>query len=331
MNILAVDGVYLSYYTDKRLIRMPTNVLITGGTGLVGTRLTELLLQKGYTVSYLSRQSGNEKSAIHPKVRVYAWNLSQGELDAEALLEADYIVHLAGAGVADKRWTSERKQEIISSRTESTALIARHLQTVRHKVRAFISASAIGFYGADTGKQLMTEESKPGNDFLAEVTKRWEKAANAVAQLGIRTVKLRIGIVLSDQGGALVKIAQPIRLGAGAALGSGKQLISWIHLDDLANMFVYALENESMQGVYNAVAPNPVTNEQLTQLAAKVLNKPLWLPNVPGFGMRLAMGELAEVVLGGNHVLNQRIARETEFTYRFTQAEKALEDLLRDS
>jgi len=303
---------------------MAKNVLITGGTGLVGTRLTELLLQKGYTVSYLSRTVGNGDSAIQPGVRVYGWNVEKGELDAEALREADYIIHLAGAGVADKRWTSERKQEIITSRTASAGLIAAGLKTVRHQVRAFISASAIGFYGADTGRQMMTEESPSGSDFLAEVTRRWE----TIAQLGIRTVKLRIGIVLSGQGGALMKIAQPVRLGAGAPLGSGKQITSWIHVDDLARLFVYALENEAMQGIYNAVAPNPVTNEELTHLVAKVLNKPLWLPKVPAFGIRLAMGEMAEIVLGGNHVLNGRIARETAFTYRFTEAEKALQDLL---
>lgn len=307
---------------------MAKNVLITGGTGLVGTRLTELLLQKGYTVSYLSRSAGSEGSAIQPGVRVYGWDIEKGELDAEALREADYLIHLAGAGVADKRWTRERKQEIITSRTASAGLIAAGLETVRHRVRAFISASAIGFYGADTGRQIMTEESPSGSDFLAEVTRRWETAADAIAQLGIRTVKLRIGIVLSGQGGALVKIAQPVRLGAGAPLGSGKQITSWIHVDDLARLFVYALENESMQGGYNAVAPNPVTNEKLTHLVAQVLDKPLWLPKVPAFGIRLAMGEMAEIVLGGNHVLNGRIARETAFTYRFTEAKKALQDLL---
>jgi uncharacterized protein (TIGR01777 family) len=259
---------------------------------------------------------------------VYGWNVEKGELDAEALREADYIIHLAGAGVADKRWTSERKQEIITSRTASAGLIASGLKTVQHRVRAFISASAIGFYGADTGRQIITEESPSGSDFLAEVTRRWEKAADGIEQLAIRTVKLRIGIVLSGQGGALVKIAQPVRLGAGAPLGSGKQITSWIHVDDLARLFVYALENESMQGIYNAVAPNPVTNEELTHLVAKVLNKTLWLPKVPAFGIRLAMGEMAEIVLGGNHVLNGRIARETTFTYRFTEAEKALQDLL---
>ena len=304
---------------------MAKNVLITGGTGLVGTRLTELLLQKGYTVSYLSRSAG---APIQPGVRVYNWDIDKGELDAEALLEADSIIHLAGAGVADQRWTSERKQEIMTSRTASAGLIAAKLKTVRHQVRAFLSASAVGYYGADTGRQIMTEESPSGSDFLAEVTRRWEKAADAIAQLGIRTVKLRIGIVLSGQGGALVKIAQPVRLGAGAPLGSGKQITSWIHVDDLARLFVYALENESMQGIYNAVAPNPVTNEELTHLAAKVLNKPLWLPKVPAFAIRLAMGEMAEIVLGGNHVLNGRIARETAFTYRFTEAEKALQELL---
>ncbi|MES2733409.1 MAG: TIGR01777 family oxidoreductase [Bacteroidota bacterium] len=305
---------------------MSKHVLITGGTGLIGTRLTELLLQKGYTVALLSRQANAQPDSRG--IRTYHWDIAKGEIDTQSILEADYLIHLAGAGVADKRWTQHRKQEIIDSRTQSTQLLAEHLRAIPYKLKSFISASAIGIYGADTGTDILTEATPPGTDFLADVTQRWEAAADQVAHLPIRTVKLRIGIVLSEKGGALAKIAQPIRLGAGAPLGSGKQFLSWIHVDDLARLFIYALENEQLRGVYNAVAPNPVTNEQLTQLAAKVLKKPLWLPHVPAFALRLAFGELAEVILGGNHVLNKRIAEETAFTYKFTNAENALEDLL---
>jgi uncharacterized protein (TIGR01777 family) len=305
---------------------MSKNVLITGGTGLIGTRLTELLLEKGYTVAFLSRKANTKPDS--QGIRTYHWDIAKGEIDTQSILEADYLIHLAGAGVADKRWTDSRKQEIIDSRTQSTKLLAEQFRAVPHKLKAFISASAVGIYGADTGTTILTEATSPGADFLSEVTQLWETGADEIAQLSIRTVKLRIGIVLSEKGGALAKIAQPIRLGAGSALGSGKQYLSWIHLDDMARLFIYAIENEQMRGIYNAVAPNPVTNEQLTQLAAKVLKKPLWLPNVPAFALRLAFGELSEVILGGNYVLNKRIAEQTAFSYEFTDAEKALQNLL---
>ncbi len=307
---------------------MPGNVLITGGTGLIGTRLTELLLQQGYAVAYLSRTAGEEPTKALTGVRVYAWDVKKGQLDDQALLEADYLIHLAGAGIADERWTESRKREIISSRTQSMSLIAGRLTTLPHHIRVLVSASAIGIYGADTGQQLITESTQPGTDFLADVVRQWENTIEEIVKLGIRTVKLRIGIVLSEKGGALAKIIQPVRLGAGAALGSGQQTLSWIHLDDLARLFIFAMENEQMQGAYNAVAPNPVTNEQLTRLAAEVLHKPLWLPNVPAFALRLAFGEMAAIILGGNHVLNQRIASETDFSYHFTSAKKAVEELL---
>ncbi|MBC7922331.1 MAG: TIGR01777 family protein [Ferruginibacter sp.] len=313
---------------------MPQHVLITGGSGLIGTRLTELLRQQGYSVAHLSRPNSN-RSATPTGVRVHEWDVAKGELDERALPEADYLIHLAGAGIADERWTESRKKEIIDSRVESTRLLARKLkaagrQSTAHPLKAFLSASAIGVYGADTGGRILTESSAPGRDFLADVTLRWEAAAEEVAQLGIRTVKMRTGIVLSEKGGALAKIAQPIRLGAGAALGSGRQILSWIHLDDLARLFIYAMEDETMRGAYNAVAPNPVTNDQLTKLAADALGKPLWLPRVPAFALRLAFGEMAAVVLGGNHVLNGRVAKETDFTYRFTDAREALENLLKE-
>jgi uncharacterized protein len=311
------------------IVSMSKNVLITGGSGLIGTRLTELLMQQGYQVAHLSRQKENKQSSLSPQVKIYFWDIASGQLDAQALLQADHIVHLAGTSVADQRWTSARKREILESRTQSTQLIANQLRKVRHHVQSFVSASAIGYYGADTGDRIITEDSPSGSDFLAEVTRRWEAATDAIADLSIRTVKLRIGIVLSEKGGALAKMVQPIRMGAGAPLGSGKQVLSWIHLDDVARLFIYALENEQMQGAYNAVGPQPVSNEELTRQAARVLDKPLWLPRVPAFGLRLALGEMAEVVLGGNRVLNQRIAQETTFRYQFPQLKPALENLLK--
>jgi uncharacterized protein (TIGR01777 family) len=304
---------------------MPT-VLITGGTGLIGTHLTRLLQQRGYTVAYLTRSTPDHLPA---GVRAYRWDYRAGTLDEAALRQADYLIHLAGAGVADGRWTEERRREIIESRTLTTQLLARKLREVPHRVQAFVCASAIGYYGADTGTEWISEQYTPGLDFLAEVTVAWEEAADAVAALGIRTVKLRTGIVLSTEGGALAKLLVPIRLGVGSPLGTGQQYQSWLHIDDMAGMYLEALENPTWSGAYNAVAPAPVTNAELTRTTAEVLGKPFWAPHVPAWALRALYGEMAVVVLGGNYILNQRIRLETDFEYRYPTLRPALEDLLK--
>lgn len=302
---------------------MSQTVLITGGTGTIGRRLTELLLDKGYQVAYLSRSA-----KPIPNVTVYQWDVPKGQVDPQAIQTADHIVHLAGTGIADERWTDARKDEILQSRTQSTELLARTLANTEHHVKAFVASSAIGYYGGDTGDRPLTETSPAGSDFLAQVTRAWERAEDSVAALGIRTVKFRTGVVLTMAGGALPKLAQPVRLGAGAPIGSGQQYISWIHLDDLCRMYIDALENESWQGVYNAVAPTPVTNETLTRAIAKTLGRPMLLPNIPAFVIKLMFGELAITITGGNYVLNKRIAEETTFRYHFGELDRALEDLL---
>ncbi len=301
---------------------MSQKVLITGGTGLIGSRLTEMLLEKGCEVAYLSRRASEARG-----VKMYPWDPAKGSLAEEAIRGADSIIHLAGAGVADERWTAGRKKEILESRTQSSRLLYEALQRTPHRVKTFLSASAIGMYGADRGEELLTETSPAGDDFLAEVTKAWEGAVQPVAGLGIRTVLLRIGIVLSEKGGALAKMAQPVRLGAGAPLGSGKQWVSWIHVDDLCRMFLYALENPEVQGAYNAVAPEPATNEALTKGIAEVLGKPLFLPNVPAFALKLAIGEMAVSVLGSAKVSSQKITR-AGFTYQYPGLNPALRHLL---
>ncbi len=298
------------------------NILITGGTGMIGHRLTELLLSKGHKVSYLSR-----KKDKLPNVEVFQWDIQKGYIEEGALEAADYVVHLAGAGIADKRWTDERKKEIIDSRIQPIELISNYLQKNNIQLKGFISASAIGIYGGDTGDVKLDENSELGRDFLAECTKLWEIHAKKVTNAS-RIVSVRIGIVLSEKGGALPKLVQPIRLGFGAALGSGKQFMSWIHVDDLCEIFVKAIEDETMQGPYNAVAPNPVTNQEITNVAAEVLKKPLWLPNVPSFALKLVFGEMGIVVTGGNFVLNKRLSKETDFQYKFINIKDALSDLL---
>lgn len=289
---------------------------------MIGQRLTELLLAKGHKVSYLSRK----KEKI-PNVEVFQWDIQKGYIEEGALEAADYVVHLAGAGIADKRWTDERKKEIIDSRIQPIELISSYLQKNNIHLKGFISASAIGIYGGDTGDVRLDENSELGNDFLAECTKLWEIHAKKMTNTA-RIVSVRIGIVLSEKGGALPKLVQPIRLGFGAALGSGKQFMSWIHVDDLCEIFVKALEDETMQGPYNAVAPNPVTNQEMTNVAAQALKKPLWLPNVPSFALKLVFGEMGIVVTGGNFVLNKRLSQETDFQYKFINIKEALSDLL---
>lgn len=299
-------------------------VLITGGTGTIGRRLTQLLQQQGYTVTYLSRTPSGQTD-----VQRYAWDIGKGQIDSQAIQTADHIVHLAGAGVADGRWTDARKKEILESRTQSTALLASALASTPHRVKSFISSSAIGYYGGDTGDRPLRENSPAGSDFLAQVTRAWERSVEEISALGIRTVKIRTGVVLTMTGGALPKLVQPVRLGAGAPIGSGQQYISWIHLDDICALFIEAMKNEQWTGVYNGVAPQPVTNADLTRQIAKVLDKPQILPNIPAFVIKLMFGELAVTVLGGNYVLNRRLAEETSFRYQFPDLRKALENLLK--
>ncbi len=302
---------------------MKKTVLITGGTGLIGRRLTELLFERDYHVAYLSRS--DEKT--YPGVSVYKWDVEKEAVDPRALDSMDYLIHLAGAGIADERWTDERKKVIIESRTKSIELLGRIMKAQGQRPEAFISSSAVGYYGADTGNEKHTEQSPPGSDFLADVTVQWEEAADCVRDLGVRTVKLRTGVVLSDKSGALPKIAAPARYGFGAPLGNGTQWMSWIHVDDMCRLYIEALENESWEGVYNSVASPPVTNAELTKLICKVLDRPQWIPMVPEFALDLAFGEMAEVVLGSSYVENARL-RTTDFKYQFPNLEGALRDLL---
>jgi uncharacterized protein (TIGR01777 family) len=304
---------------------MAKTILITGGTGTIGRRLTHLLLQQGFNVSLLSHSAAKKDI---PNVTVYQWDVIKGHIDPQAILTADHIIHLAGTGIADERWTDRRKQEIIDSRTQSTQLLASALRSGKHHVQSFVSSSAIGFYGGDTGDRPLTETSEGGSDFLSQVVRAWERSVDEIAGLGIRTVKLRTGIVLTMEGGALPKLVQPVRLGAGAPLGSGQQYMSWIHIDDLCRLYIQAATDERWQGIYNAVADKPVTNETFIRQIIKLLNKPRLLPCVPAFAIRLLFGEMAIVVLGGNYVLNKRIREETTFQYAFSDLSAALKNLL---
>lgn len=300
---------------------MPT-VLIGGGSGLVGMHLSRLLQKHQYEVLHLSRKK--DLKAVFPR---YAWNIEKGSIDEEALVRADYIINLAGAGIADKRWTSSRKKLIIDSRVNSTLLLKNTLQKIGKQVKAYLSASAVGYYG-DRGAELMEENSppKPG-DFLSDSTVQWEVAADTLQTVTERLVKIRIGIVLSAQGGALPKMMFPVKFRVGTYFGDGQMYYSWIHIDDLAQIFLQALESEKMTGVYNAVAPNPVTNYQLNEGIAQALDVGMISVPAPAFVLRLAMGEMADVVLSSIKVSAKKI-EQTEFTFQYPDLLPALQDIV---
>ncbi|MDA9555017.1 TIGR01777 family oxidoreductase [Pelobium sp.] len=299
---------------------MHKKVLITGGSGTVGHHLSNLLLQKGYEVVHLSRSEGK-----NPKIKTYLWDVEKHIIDENCINGVDYIVHLAGAGIADGRWTSERKNIIINSRTESIRLIYNLLKTKSHQVKAVISASASGFY-SERGSEWMTEDSTPNTDFLGYCSVLWEQAVDEALNLGLRVVKFRTGVILDKDSGALPKMAAPIKLGIGSPLGNGNQFISWIHIDDVINMYLKGIEDEHLNGAYNMSTPNPITNKELTKAIAKTLKKPLWLPNVPSFILELIFGEMSSVVLGSTRMNVDKILK-TGFQFKYPDINSALEEI----
>ena len=297
-------------------------ILITGGTGLVGMHLGRMLRDKGHQVSHLSR-----KENLQAEFPAYRWDIDEEFVDAKALQEADAIVHLAGASIVGKRWTAKQKQRILDSRVKSIRLLARQIQDSGASVQSFISASAVGYYG-NTGELIVTEASPAGDSgFLVESCELWEQAVEDVAFLGIRTVRMRIGIVLSVLDGALPKILLSFKANAGTWFGDGAQYYPWIHIDDVARMFVKAIEDNTIQGAYNATAPNPVTNKDFVKILAKALDKKALLVPTPAFAMRLAMGEMADTVLHGSRVIPQRMI-EAGFEFKFEDIEAAFRDLI---
>jgi uncharacterized protein (TIGR01777 family) len=299
---------------------MSDKILIAGGTGLLGTRLSEMLIDSGYEVAHLSRTPDK-----YARYKTFKWDAGKGTIDENAIRHADYIINLAGNSVSGEKWSMARKKEILNSRIQTTNLLCQYLEKVPNRVKGFIGSSAVGIYG-NSGDRLMMEESTYGSDFLAEVCKHWEHASWQIHTLGIRTVIFRIGIVLSNKGGALPQIAKPIKMLAGSPLGSGKQYMSWIHIDDLCRLYIKAIEDRQMEGVYNAVSPNPATNEELTRTLAKVMHKPLVFPNVPAFGLKLMLGEMSEIVLNSARVSATKVL-QTGFTFEYSHVQEALESL----
>lgn len=302
---------------------MSKTILIGGGTGLVGNHLSEMLSQKGYDVLHLSRKKNLDK-----KFPAYGWDLKNGTIDEEAIQKADAVINLAGAGVADARWTKSRKKLIIDSRVDSTLLLKNAFEKAGKIPDAFISAAAIGYYG-NRGEELMTEETPPGAEgFLAESCIAWEAALDEVKKTGWRTARIRIGIVLSTKGGALEKIILPVKFRIGGYFGNGQQWYSWIHIEDLCRMFIHILENENLSGAFNGVSPNPERNKPFTKNIGVAIGKtPLMAPG-PEFAMRIALGEMADTILSSTRVSSEKIMK-ADFEFKFPQLIEAVQDLVK--
>lgn len=296
-------------------------ILVTGSTGLVGTALVPSLTNKGHEVIRAVRRQTQSAAEVY-------WNPEEGTIDAAGLTGIDAAVHLAGESVADGRWTEEKKRRIRDSRAVGTRLLSETLAKLNPQPRVVVSASAIGFYG-NRGAEVLSEDSSTGDGFLAEVTREWEAATQPAAQSGIRTVNLRIGVVLSPKGGALAKMLTPFKFGVGGKVGSGEQYMSWIALDDVVGIIEHALMNESLSGPVNTVTPNPVTNLEFTKTLGSVISRPTIFP-IPAFGLRLAFGEMAdETLLSSARVESQRL-KQSGYNFLFPKLEDALRHELKE-
>ncbi|MEM9920455.1 MAG: TIGR01777 family oxidoreductase [Bacteroidota bacterium] len=298
-----------------------STILISGGSGLIGSRMSQLLTEKGYTVIHLSRNPS--KKAGYDS---YRWDLDKDYIDNEAIQRADYVVSLAGAGIADKRWTPSRKKLIIDSRVRSNLLLKKSFEQLGKVPKAYVAASAIGYYG-DRGETLVNETSGPGKGFLPESCIAWENAIHAVNDNGWRSVILRVGIVLSTRGGALEKMIQPMAFRMGAYFGNGQQYYSWIHIDDLCRMFIWSIENEEAKGIYNAVSPYPVSNKQLAYDLGRAMDRKALILPTPAAALRIAMGEMADVVLTSTRVSAQKML-DAGFGFQYPAILPALKDVL---
>ncbi len=295
---------------------------------MIGHHLTKHLSGKGYRVIILTRKIPAVKLS-DPNVRYALWDVARQSIDIDSLKQADFIIHLAGAGVVDKKWTPAYMDEIVKSRTESSALLIHALQNNSHSIKAVVSASAIGWYGEDPapGKDGFIESDQAAEGFLGHTCKLWEQSIEPVEKLGIRLVKIRIGIVLSNDGGALSAFKKPVQFGVAGILGSGKQVVSWVHIDDLCRIFTEAIENEQMSGSYNAVAPNPVTNKILTIELAHQLKGKFYIPlHVPEFVLKIMLGNRSIEVLKSTTVSCGKI-KNTGFTFLYPSIQAALHQL----
>lgn len=298
-------------------------VLITGATGLIGTEIVKICEAQNIKVNYLTTRKSKIKS--ESSFKGFYWNPNNKEIDKDCFKGVDAIIHLAGASIA-KRWTKAYKEEIISSRVESTKLLIESLKTIDHHVNHIIAGSAIGIYPDDLEHCYNESFKGDNNSFLGRVVKVWEAAVDGFDHLNIKTTKIRTGLVLSTKGGAMVEMIKPIKFGLGAAFGTGKHWQSWIHVQDLAALFMHVLNNK-LYGVYNGVAPSPVTNMVLTKKIASALNKPFFMPNIPRFVMRMVLGEMHQLLFESQKVSSEKI-EQSGFMFQYKALDHALNDLL---
>jgi uncharacterized protein (TIGR01777 family) len=295
-------------------------ILVSGSHGLVGSALMELLKNDGHDLFALVRRAPRSESEVE-------WYPDRGSLALSRLEQMNVVVHLGGESIAAGRWTEEKKQRIRDSRVKGTKLLSEALANLKAPPQTFMCASAIGFYG-DRGNEVLTEESGPGNDFLASVCAEWEQATAAAAEKGIRVVNARFGFILSADGGGLAKMLTPFRLGVGGRVGSGKQWISWIALDDVVDAIKFAIRNNALRGPINFVAPNPVTNAEFTKTLGRVLNRPTLFP-IPAFGVRLAFGEMADGLLLSSQRVEPSRLKDAGNQFRYPDLGGALVQVLK--
>ncbi len=299
-------------------------ILITGATGLVGSKLVATLKEKGEKdIRILTRNKSKTKNTYPYEVEVFNWDPTLGTIEEGALEGVETVIHLAGEGVADGRWTEKRKARILNSRVKGTQTLIEAIKTSSTTPKKFISASAIGIYG-DREQETLTEDSSLGHGFLADVCKQWEELGQNHGIEGMSSHSIRIGIVLSSEGGALAKMLPPFKMGAGGRLGDGHQFMSWIHIDDLVGQILFLKDNQVKHNVYNGVAPGTVDNNTFTKTLGKVLGRPTIFP-VPSFGLKVLFGEMSEILLGSQRVLPNRF-KEEGYKYKFENLEDALKD-----
>lgn len=296
------------------------NVLIAGGSGLVGQRMSEILREEGYQVSHLSR-----KQNLSAEFPAYKWDLQEGVVDMEAVAKADFVVNLAGASIIGRPWTKARKKVIIDSRVKTNEVLSNAFSQLDKKPKAYLSASAVGYYG-NTGDRMATETSEPGVGFLTDSVLEWEKSIEMIEDLGIRTAVFRIGIVLSTLGGAFQKMFPTYHLHTGGYFGDGQQFYSWIHIDDLARMFLHAMQKENFAGTYNAVGPNPMRLKDIAKAIGTAMNKKTLLLPIPAFVLKTIMGEMSEMLLFSTRVSSQKI-EDSGFKFQFPELVEAVRDV----
>lgn len=298
---------------------MAKNILLTGGTGFIGRYLTDVLVANGFSVSVLSRD--NRKNT--EKITYYKWNLKKNYIDENAILKADFIIHLAGEGIVEKRWTEKRKIKILESRIQPIRLIYSVLKKHNKSLDAFVSASAVGIYGAITSSVICTENTPPANDFLGTTCQQWEAAADKIESLGIRTVKIRTGIVLGRNEGFLQKTNPGFKIGFGTILGSGEQYLPWIHIEDLSQIYLKAIIDNQMTGAYNAAVTDSTTHISFSKTLASLYGYKIWLPKIPSFILKIVLGEMSQPILEGQRVSSEKI-QQAGFKFEYDDLKIAL-------